>query len=75
MNAYLRAPAYYPRFSCIADKCRHSCCIGWEIDIDSDTLQTYAGMADGYGKTIRASIDPSETPHFQLWIVQRGPSD
>ena len=28
------APNYYPAFRCIADKCRHSCCIGWEIDID-----------------------------------------
>ena len=25
-------PSYYKDFKCIADKCRHSCCIGWEID-------------------------------------------
>ena len=30
------APDYYREFHCIADKCRHSCCIGWEIDIDAD---------------------------------------
>ena len=33
-NAY---PDYYPLFHCIADRCRHNCCIGWEIDIDSRT--------------------------------------
>ena len=33
----LIAPDYYNKFSCIADKCRHSCCVGWEIDIDENT--------------------------------------
>ena len=35
----LFAPKYYTEFSCIADRCRHSCCIGWEIDIDADTAE------------------------------------
>ncbi len=35
------APAYYPAFRCIADRCRHNCCIGWEIDIDEDTAAYY----------------------------------
>ena len=30
------APAYYPRFACLADRCRHSCCIGWEIEVDEE---------------------------------------
>ena len=34
-------PNYYKDFLCIADKCRHSCCIGWEIDIDEETLEFY----------------------------------
>ena len=33
----LYAPEYYKQFQCIADKCTHSCCIGWEIDIDEIT--------------------------------------
>jgi lysine-N-methylase len=32
----LIAPDTYPEFCCIADRCRHSCCIGWEIDVDPD---------------------------------------
>ena len=30
-------PKYYEKFKCIAEKCSHSCCIGWEIDVDPDT--------------------------------------
>lgn len=34
-------PNYYSRFKCIADKCQHTCCKGWEIDVDEDSLQRY----------------------------------
>ena len=32
-------PNYYDKFKCIANRCKHSCCIGWEIDIDEDTME------------------------------------
>ncbi len=32
---------YYKSFHCLADKCRHSCCVGWEIYVDSGTLERY----------------------------------
>ena len=69
----LYAPGYYKKFSCIADKCTHSCCIGWEIDIDSDTMAKYASINDGYGKQIRDSIDATDTPHFRLTEGERCP--
>ena len=34
-------PNYYKNFRCIADKCRHSCCVGWEIDVDDATMEKY----------------------------------
>ena len=37
----LFAPEYYKDFVCIADRCKHSCCVGWEIDVDKDTLEKY----------------------------------
>ncbi len=40
------APQYYRDFHCIADRCRHSCCIGWEIDIDGDTYEKYKSMPE-----------------------------
>ena len=69
----LYAPAYYIRFRCIADRCRHSCCIGWEIDVDDDTLSRYAALTDGYGKEIAASIDHEGDPHFRLADGERCP--
>ena len=69
----LYAPGYYKEFSCIADKCTHSCCIGWEIDIDCATMEKYASLTDGYGKKIRDSIDVTDTPHFRLTDGERCP--
>ena len=39
-------PSYYKQFKCIADKCRHSCCIGWEIGVDAETMTRYNALAD-----------------------------
>ena len=69
----LYAPKYYERFSCIADKCKHSCCIGWEIDIDSNTLERYGSLDEGYGEEIRNSIATEGTPHFTLSSDDRCP--
>lgn len=69
----LYAPEYYKDFKCIADKCKHSCCIGWEIDIDSKTLDKYNKTNYGYGETIKNSIDSTETPHFKLLENEKCP--
>ncbi len=42
------APNYYSRFKCIADGCKHSCCIGWEICIDGITLEKYKPIQNIY---------------------------
>ena len=51
----LYAPKYYKNFTCIADQCEHSCCIGWEIDIDGKTLKKYESLKSGYGNAISAA--------------------
>ena len=50
------APDYYPRFRCIAGDCRHSCCVGWEIDIDEDTLAYYNSVEGDFGRRLREGI-------------------
>ena len=45
-------PHYYKNFKCIADKCRHSCCVGWEIDIDDDTLEKYRNLEGEMGAVL-----------------------
>jgi lysine-N-methylase len=40
----VRFPSYYNKFGCIADKCRHSCCVGWEIALDEETMEKYSAL-------------------------------
>ena len=51
-----RVPFYYNTFKCIADKCTDNCCIGWEIDIDSDTAEYYKSVGGAFGKRLRENI-------------------
>lgn len=46
----LRVPDYFSQFSCIADKCKDSCCIGWEINIDEDTFEYYSEVKGELGQ-------------------------
>ena len=63
----LFAPKYYKNFQCIADKCQHSCCVGWEIDIDDYTLELYRDIPGEIGETIRGSIGESEeSAYFRM---------
>ena len=66
-------PSYYQKFKCIADRCRHSCCIGWEIDVDPDTLAYYDSLDGEIGKRITDTIDREGTPHFRLLDGDRCP--
>ena len=41
-------PQYFDNFRCIADKCPDSCCEGWQIVVDEESLERYveAGYQD-----------------------------
>lgn len=54
------APDYYGDFRCSAGNCKHSCCIGWEIDIDSETADFYKNVPGDFGKRLKENIDFSE---------------
>ena len=70
----LIAPDYYTNFKCIADQCKHSCCIGWVIDVDADTLEYYHTIEGELGKRLKKGIDESgETAHFILGKGERCP--
>ena len=69
----LIAPDYYPQFRCIADKCRHSCCIGWEIDIDPETRKTYRSVPGPFGERLNAAIEDGEASTFRLGKGERCP--
>lgn len=65
-------PNYYHQFHCIADRCKHSCCIGWEIDVDEETMARYRLMDSEMGARIRENIE-GEEPHFRLREGDRCP--
>ena len=56
----------YSEFICKADKCKHSCCKGWEIDIDEDTLLYYKSLDAELGNEIRQNIHEGEDTFFKL---------
>ena len=70
-NAY---PDYYPQFHCIADRCRHNCCIGWEIDVDEESLEAYRKIGGAMGERLRKNIArDGDSPHFILGEHERCP--
>ena len=56
----LYAPDCYREFRCIADRCRHTCCAGWEIDIDEDTARAYQKVPGEIGERLRQGMARTE---------------
>ena len=48
---------YYPLFSCTNSKCKHTCCKGWEMYIDKNTLQKYKTSASNFSTILKKGID------------------
>ena len=68
------APDYYKNFRCSAGSCKHSCCIGWEIDIDPKTAALYKNVPGEFGKKLLENIDFSEDcASFRLCENERCP--
>ena len=67
-------PNYYERFRCIADRCRHNCCIGWEIDVDEETAHRYLAETGEFGDRLKAHVRyEDETYSFRLSEDERCP--
>ena len=64
MKEYI--PDYYKDFQCIADKCKDSCCIGWEIMIDSKSYKKYQNVKGEFRDRLMKGIDHEGTPAFHL---------
>nr|MCR5755309.1 flagellin lysine-N-methylase [Acetatifactor sp.] len=51
----------YDTFRCIAGKCPKSCCIGWQIMIDEQSLDKYKAVNGPFSERIRSAVDyPAE---------------
>ena len=56
----LTFPKYFKKFSCIADKCTDTCCSGWDVVIDDESLEYYKNLGGDYGEKIRRLITVDE---------------
>lgn len=61
-------PDYYDDFHCTAGRCRHTCCRGWEIDVDETTLSYYQSLQGELGDRLRRAIGRGAdgSAHFRL---------
>ena len=68
------APDYYGKFKCVAARCRHNCCIGWEIDIDKSTYKQYSAVGGDFGSRLKDGIIiENGSAHFVLEDGERCP--
>ncbi|MGN1249557.1 MAG: flagellin lysine-N-methylase [Candidatus Spyradocola sp.] len=67
-------PDFFADFRCIAARCADSCCIGWEIDVDAETLQKYEELPGELGDELRRCIVREDgIAHFALGAGERCP--
>ncbi len=71
----VKQPSYYPSFRCSAESCQDSCCIGWEISLDSETANRYRRVEDSLGERLRKAMQVTEENEtlFRLGLDQRCP--
>ncbi len=55
----------YEKFKCTANQCKATCCAGWKIVIDEDSMQEYLENTTAFGNRLRASIDQEEEVFYQ----------
>ena len=59
----LTKPYFYDKFVCTANRCTDNCCIGWEIDIDDDSMKRFSAAEGDFGKRLRHAIHEHDGVH------------
>lgn len=49
--------SYYSEFNCVAEKCKHTCCAGWKMNVDKDSLESYKNERSSYAETLKKGIN------------------
>ncbi|RGF93387.1 hypothetical protein DXA10_10505 [Firmicutes bacterium AM55-24TS] len=52
-----RVPTYFNEFACIGGACEDNCCIGWEVDIDDESLEVYKSVGGEFGDKLRRCMN------------------
>lgn len=56
----LVTPSFYKNFECIAGDCPDSCCQGWEVDADEESLSYYKTLSGSLREKIDSVLDKDE---------------
>ena len=71
-------PSVFTDFSCLAGDCPLTCCIGWSIDIDEESLKRYQSLAGTAGEMVRGHLVKDEgaysftvTSEGRCWFLGR----
>lgn len=53
-------PDYFNEFKCTADKCKDTCCAGWQIVIDDESMEKYKKIKGDYIWKVMTNVDWEE---------------
>lgn len=63
-------PDYYSDFHCLAGRCPDTCCAGWQVVIDRDTLERYRSLTGSDAKLLQGRI--AEQDGEACFVMQDG---
>ncbi len=58
-------PDYYNDFHCIANQCEATCCAGWQIVIDAESLQRYKKVSKHFQERMKQGVNFKEGVFLQ----------
>lgn len=64
-------PSYYKDFECIAGDCPDSCCQGWEVDVDDDTLLSYQNITHPIKEKIDSLLSKDEFDNTIFTLAEK----
>ena len=67
----LVTPSFYKDFKCISGECPDSCCQGWEVDADADSLAYYKTLTGDIKKRIDGVLDKDEFGNTIFRLAER----
>ena len=60
------SPTFFRNFACKADKCRHTCCQKWVINIDAESAEKYRNIK---GWPLRLATPAPARRFFKLYSL------
>lgn len=67
----LRTPSFYKDFKCIAGACPDSCCQGWEVDADEQSMSYYMTLSGAIRDKIDSVLDKDEFGNTIFRLAER----